>query len=112
MASQDVKDLLARMVSHPAIKTETAVYTPSGGKARDITVLVDRPGSDSMGGPTTPAFTVTALNDRLDGIPAAEINRGGDVIEIDEKFGNGNKLDRTINATRFQDPDWITVEVG
>ena len=112
MASQDAKDLLARMVSHPAQQTEQVIYRPNGGKDREITALVDRTGSDSIGGPSRPVFLVTAVNDRLDGISAAEIDRGGDKIAVDEKYGEGDPQDRNIGRMSFQDPDWITVESG
>lgn len=33
-------------------------------------------------------------------------------MALPEKFADLGPQDRNINATRFQDQDWITVEVG
>lgn len=94
--------------------TEKVLYRPakSGLRAREITVLVERAGSETVMSGKAPAFRVTALNDELDGIPSnpAISDAGGDRIDVAERLG-GPRVTRGLQRFTDQDVDFVTVEV-
>ena len=86
MGSQ-VNDLLA-VNSNLALQTlhgETVIYRPKYGGAQTLTAVVDRAPPqfiDQLGEIVSPLVTVRVTNCSLTGIPSADVNTGGDTMDV------------------------------
>ena len=90
--------------------TEDLVYRPSGGDARTISALVDRPGADELGHGQAAAPEIRVLNDATDGIDATELDLGADTIDVAERVG-GTAAARRFNRIIGQDSEWLAFTV-
>jgi hypothetical protein len=95
-------------------QTEQVTYRPAktGQAAREITVLVERPGAEPVMNGRAPGFRVTALNDEQVGIPSAPSlsDVGRDTLDVAERLG-GTAVARGVQRFVEQDPDWVVVEI-
>jgi len=90
-------------------QTETVVYRPAAGGTRSVQALVERPGRQRQDGlPPVPTFAVTVLNDATVGVTPAEVNSGGDTIDLAE-FPGGTGVARQVLDARADDANWTTL---
>ena len=108
MASDRAKRQMTHLESMS--QTESVVYRPSGGDARTISALVDRPGADDLAHGQAAAPEVRVLNDAADGIDATELDVGADTISVAERVG-GTAAARRFNRIIEQDSDWLAFTV-
>lgn len=87
------------------------IFRPGSGCSRVIDVIVDREGIQVEGHAGKPVMRISAVNDQIDGIDPALIDRGTDHIEVAEKFG-GPAIERAVDRIIEQDEGWVTVEVS
>lgn len=92
-----------------------AVYFGNGGIAaplsRVINAIVDRnPIAPTPVGVDSPVMHVWVDNDASTGISSAEIDRGGDRIEVAQVIGK-TKVQRVINRILRQTLGWLQLEV-
>jgi hypothetical protein len=113
MASDRAKRSLASMVRQGL--TESVIYRPSGGTARTIDAVVDRPGPQQMPGSGQPVrsdrIEITVLNDATLGISRAEINGGADTLDIARAVG-GAAATRALGKPTEEDADWLKLPVN
>lgn len=92
---------------------ETVVYRPREGEPRTIQALVDRDPPEALGEDVTtrtPVLHVTVRNDSVAGITAAEVDTGGDRIDLPLRVG-GSATTRPIVGIVRQDAGLVTLEV-
>ena len=92
-----------------------AVYFGNGGIAaplpRVINAIVDRnPIAPTPAGSDSPVLHVWVDNDDTTGISSAEIDRGGDRLEVAQVIGK-TKVQRVINRILRQTLGWLQLEV-
>ncbi len=92
-----------------------AVYFGNGGIAapipRVINAIVDRnPIGPTPAGHDSPVMYVWVDNDATTGISSAEIDRGGDRIEVAQVIGK-TKVQRAINRILRQTLGWLLLEI-
>lgn len=92
---------------------ETLTYKPRAGGSRSITGMVDRTDRRVLDGTdrtTAPSFYITVANLVTTGILSTEINTGGDVISVANRYG-GTAVDRRITQVVETNGSSVTIEV-
>lgn len=93
---------------------ETVIYKPRGGGSRTITAIVNRPAAGRIDGlphGTGPHLTIDVYNDSSTGISAAELDTGGDKVNLAVRWGD-TPQDRVISKLAGQDAGFIRLEVN
>jgi hypothetical protein len=88
---------------------EDVDYTPKGGVARSIVMIVERNPSESVSGRMLkPKLRLTALNHPTLGINASSFNAGGDFVELAVR--NGGTAERIVlHAVPLEQDDGMLV---
>ncbi len=92
---------------------ETIFYHPYGGGSREILAIVTREQTEGLDGAPhghSPLVTIEVANDSTTGITSAEVDRGGDTVELPVNVGETTKL-RKITKIISQDAGMIKLEV-
>jgi len=103
-----------------AFPTETVIYRPADGDARNVIALVDReaPGPlPGAGAAVGQQLTITVINqatnaddDDYGGITSDEIDTGGDKVDVAPRVGETRKT-RMVKRIAAQDEGMMTVEL-
>lgn len=108
----DTLDLAAAGVL-ACLETETLVYRPRGGGTRSIAGIVERRETESVGSigqMAAVAFEIGVANDATTGISSAEIDRGGDKIDVAPRRGESANTYRIIDVLS-ESVSWLVIEV-
>ena len=103
-----------------AFPTETVIYRPAGGVARNVVALVDRDPPGPLAGMAAAIgkqVRITVVNqatnaddDDYGGIAATEIDTGGDKVDVAPRLGETAET-RPIKRIAMQDEGMLTIEV-
>lgn len=81
------------------LSVKTIVYRPRIGSSRNIEAIIEYPGPetiDGLAGGSRPILDVYIRNDSIKGISSAEVDTGGDELDVPLRYGLTNQEVRII----------------
>jgi len=93
MISPNAADRALQLATGPTMDglgASTITYRPRGGGSRSIEAIVEYPGPAAIGdlsGGGRPVMDIYVKNDSTAGISSAEVDTGGDKLDVPLRFG-------------------------
>lgn len=103
MITPNAADRALQLAVGPSFGTldaKTIIYYPRGGGSRSIEAIIEYPGPaaiDGLLGGSRPVIDIYVKNDSISGISSAEVDTGGDKVDVPMRFGLSASRMRIVN---------------